>query len=215
MSRATLTLVLALVALLGGGPASAQQHDARPGPWAGYAKVLPETLAAALPIDQAKGILTIEVKPGVHVVTDGIWQSAFVTTGKGVIVFDAPESYAAKLPQAIAEVTDEPIRMLVYSHAHKDHIGGSAVFSKITGLEIVALDSVKHFLEEQQDPNRLIPTKTFSGQKTIRLGSKRIELSNRRNYHSDEGDLFIYLPADRSLMVIEVDPQERRIITLD
>jgi len=199
----TSILVLALGAALGGGAASVQQHDARPNPWADYAKVLPETLAAALPVDQAKGILTIEVKPGIHVVTDGIWQSAFVTTGKGVIVLDAPESYAAKLPEAIAAVTDEPVRMLVYSHAHKDHIGGSAVFSDVPGLEIVALDSVKHFLEEKQDPNRLVPTKTFSDRKTIRLGSKRIELSNPRNYHSDEGDLLIYLPTDRFLMAID------------
>ena len=195
--------VLALGAFLSGGSTSAQQRSAHTDPWAGYAPVLPRTLAAALPVDPAKGYLTTEVRPGVYVVTDGIWQSAFVTTGKGVIVLDVPESYGAKLPEAIAAATDEPVRMLIYSHAHKDHIGGSAVFADVPGLEIVALESVKHFLEEKQDPNRLIPTRTFSGRKTIRLGAKRIELSNPRNYHSDEGDLFIYLPADRFLMAID------------
>ncbi len=173
-------------------------------PWAKYAQVLPDVVASALPVDRKQGYLVKEVKPGVHVVTDGVWQSAFVVTGAGVIVIDAPEAYAAKLPEAIAKVTQEPIRMLVYSHAHKDHIGGSAVFSQTKDLKIVALESVKQFLEEKQDDNRLIPTTTFSGSKTITMGNKRIELRNPRNYHSNEGDLLVYIPQDRFLMAMDV-----------
>jgi len=47
--------------------------------------------------------------------------------------------------------------MLVYSHVHKDHIGGSAAFKDIKGLQIVALDSVSDFLKEMNDPDRLLP----------------------------------------------------------
>lgn len=195
--------ILVLVAFFGGRALAAGEGDPRKDPRAGYDEVLPETLARALPVDPARGYLTTEVKPGVFVVTDGIWQSAFVTTGKGVIVLDAPESFGAKLPEAIAAVTDEPIRMLVYSHAHKDHIGGSSVFKDVPGLKIAALESVHEFLHEKQDPNRLVPNMTFGKSKTIRMGSKRIELTSARGYHSDEGDLFIYLPNERFLMAID------------
>ncbi len=51
----------------------------------------------------------------VYVVTDGVWQSAFAVTGAGVVVFDAPETYAAKIQAEIAEVTSQPITTLVYS----------------------------------------------------------------------------------------------------
>ena len=43
----------------------------------------------------------------------------------GVVVVDAPPSYAARIPAAIAEVTDKPITHVVYSHSHSDHIGGT------------------------------------------------------------------------------------------
>ena len=168
-----------------------------------YAPVLESVKAAALPIDQETGIHVQDIGGGVHVVTDGIWQSAFVVTSEGVIVIDAPETYASKIRSAVSDVTDQPIKMLVYSHAHKDHIGGSAAFGDIEKLEIVALDGVAHFLREKQDPNRLVPNVTFQNKKTIQLGDKTVELNHHRNYHSDEGDLFIYVPDAKFLMAVD------------
>lgn len=65
---------------------------------------------------------------GAYWVTDGLYNSMFVVSDKGVIVIDAPRSYADKLPDAIREVTDKPVKYFVYSHHHADHTGGSAVF---------------------------------------------------------------------------------------
>ena len=168
-----------------------------------YAPVLKSVLEDALPINSETGIYVKKIKHGVYVVSDGIWQSAFVVTNDGVVVIDAPESYAPKMRQAIAETTDQQIKMLIYSHAHKDHIGGSAAFADIENLEVVALEGVAHFLNEKQDANRLIPTMTFKDHKTIHLGGKIIELTRHRNYHSDEGDLFIYVPDAKFLMAID------------
>jgi glyoxylase-like metal-dependent hydrolase (beta-lactamase superfamily II) len=93
--------------------AQAQDLDKLPN----YVPVLPAVKARALAVDPSKGFLVKEVKPNVYVVTDGIYQSAFVTSGKGVVLFDAPPSFADKLPAAVAEVTKEPITQIVYSHA--------------------------------------------------------------------------------------------------
>jgi glyoxylase-like metal-dependent hydrolase (beta-lactamase superfamily II) len=68
---------------------------------------------------------------GVYVITDDGWQSAFLVTDDGVIVFDSPESYGAKIQSAVASVTNQLIKMLVYSHIHRDNIGGSAAFKNI------------------------------------------------------------------------------------
>lgn len=167
-----------------------------------YAPVLSSTLDRAWVIDREKGVETREVAEDVYVVTDGVWQSAFVVTDAGVVVFDAPETYAAKIPDEIATVTRQPIRTLVYSHAHKDHIGGSAAFAHVEGLEIVALTSVAEFLAEKNDPNRLMPTRTFDDELVLERGAKRIELRGA-TYHSDEGDVIVVIPQARFLMAID------------
>ena len=167
-----------------------------------YAPVLKSTLDRAWAIDPTKGIETRKVADGVFVVTDGVWQSAFAVTDAGVIVFDAPETYAAKIQTEIAAVTSQPITTLVYSHAHNDHIGGSAVFADVEGLEIVALTGVAEFLAEKNDPDRLRPTKTFDDQLVLDSGGMRIEL-RASNYHSDEGDVIVYIPQARFLMAID------------
>lgn len=167
-----------------------------------YVPVLQKVKDRMLPIDHAKGYLVKEIKQDVYVVTDGGYQSMFVTTGQGVIVFDAPPSFAAHLKQAIAEVTKEPIRKLIYSHAHVDHIAGSEVFKDIPNLEIISEKGVADFLKEMKDPRRLIPTKTFVGETEIKFGTADIELT-KKQYHSDEGDLFIYLPKKKVMMAID------------
>ncbi len=168
-----------------------------------YVPVLEAVLDESLPIDPDTGVYSQELSNGVHIISDGIWQSAFVVTNEGVIVIDAPESYGSKITKAISKATDQPIKMLIYSHAHKDHIGGSAAFREIDGLEIVALNGVAHLLAEKQDPNRLLPTVVFAESKTITLGATAIELRRHRNYHSDEGDLFVYVPKAGFLMAID------------
>src|SRR6267143_1875745 len=167
-----------------------------------YVPVLPAVKAKFWKIDPKVGYVVKNVGGGVYVMSDNGWQSAFLVTDEGVIVFDAPASFGKNIPLAISKVTDQPIKTLVYSHAHKDHIGGSAAFKDIKDLKIVALESVSDFLKEMNDPDRLLPNVTFKSEKTITLGGKTIELT-RRMYHSPEGDLFIYIPEAKFLMAVD------------
>lgn len=167
-----------------------------------YVPVLPSVKAKFWKIDPSLGYAVRNVGNGVYILSDNGWQSAFLVTDEGVIVFDAPASFGKSIPSAIAKVTDKPIKMLVYSHVHKDHIGGSAAFKNIKGLQIVGLDTVGDFLKEMNDPNRLLPTVTFKSAKTIKLGGKTVELT-RHMYHSPEGDLFIYIPDAKFLMAVD------------
>jgi len=203
------------VAVLAGqiafGQESSQAAPKRPSALAGtespealreHVPVLPAVRAKYWNIDPAVGYGVKDFGNGVFALSDNGWQSAFLVTDAGVIVFDAPASYGKHIPAAIAKVTNKPIKMLVYSHIHKDHIGGSVAFKSIPGLQIIALDTVSDFLKEMNDPNRLIPTVTFKTSKSIKLGNKTVELT-RHNYHSNEGDLFIYVSEARFLMAVD------------
>lgn len=171
-----------------------------------YTPVLKKTLSRSIQVDPRKGYAIQEVKPdtNIYVLTDGIWQSVVIVTNKGVVLIDAPESLAPNIQKAVAEVTDQPIVTLVYTHAHIDHIGGSGQLKGIPNLEIIALKGVADFLREKNDPRRLLPTKTFSGAYVLRKGDKQIDLTNPLNFHSDEGDLFVSVAKDKFLMVIDV-----------
>jgi glyoxylase-like metal-dependent hydrolase (beta-lactamase superfamily II) len=167
-----------------------------------HVPVLPAVRAKYWNIDPAVGYGMKDLGNGVYALSDNGWQSAFLVTDAGVIVFDAPASYGTHIPEAVAKVTKQPIKMLIYSHLHKDHIGASIAFKSIPGLQIIALDTVCDFLKEMNDPNRLIPTETFKTSKTIKLGGRTVELT-RHNYHSNEGDLFIYVPEAKFLMAVD------------
>lgn len=196
MKRLILTLAVS-VALCGSVLGQTSEDDLKR-----YVPVLPSVKAQFFDVDPKLGYAVKGMGGGVYVISDNMWQSAFFVTGDGVIVFDAPESFGKSIPSAIAKVTDQPIKYLVYSHAHKDHIGGSAAFKDINGLKIVAVEGVANFLKEQNDPNRLIPNVVFGDKKTITLGGKTVELT-RHFYHSVQGDLFIYVPSAKFMMAVD------------
>jgi glyoxylase-like metal-dependent hydrolase (beta-lactamase superfamily II) len=175
-------------------------------PLESYAPVLDKTLKRSIRVDPEKGFTILEVKPNTNIfsLTDGIWQSAVIVTTDGVVLVDAPESLGPNIQKAVAEVTNQPIVTLVYSHSHIDHIGGSGYLKNIPNLEIIALEGVAEFLREKNDPKRLLPTNTFKNSYVLRKGDKQIDLTNPLNFHSDEGDLFVSIAGDRFLMVNDV-----------
>jgi glyoxylase-like metal-dependent hydrolase (beta-lactamase superfamily II) len=167
-----------------------------------HAPVLPSVKAKFWTIDPKLGYAVKSVGGGVYVISDNGWQSAFLVTAEGVIVFDAPASFGKSIPLAVSKVTDKPIKMLVYSHSHKDYIGGSAAFKNIKDLKIVALEGVSDFLTEMNDPNRLLPNVTLKSEKTIKTWRQNCR-AHGPYYHSPESDLFIYVPEAKFLMVVD------------
>jgi len=164
-----------------------------------YLDVPPSARGPAIP--PKKGYRTQELGGGLYMVTDNAYQSMFLVYDRGVVVVDAPPSYAARIPAAIAEVTDRPITHVVYSHSHIDHIGGA----KALGGRpvIIAHDETARLLERAADPSRPLPTVTFSDRYTLRAGGQVLELSYHGNAH-EPGNIFISAPAQRVLMVVDV-----------
>jgi glyoxylase-like metal-dependent hydrolase (beta-lactamase superfamily II) len=151
--------------------------------------------------DSAKGYRLQNLGDGLHMITDNVYQSMVLVYDEGVVVIDAPPSFAQHIPAAIAEVTAKPITHVIYSHAHIDHIGGT---KSLGGRPvIVAHDETKRLLARAQDPNRPLPTVTFSDRYMLRVGTQLLELSYHGSAHQP-GNIFISAPAQRVLMVVDV-----------
>jgi glyoxylase-like metal-dependent hydrolase (beta-lactamase superfamily II) len=152
-------------------------------------------------IDAAKGYRLQDLGKGLYLMTDNAIQAMFLVYDRGVVVIDAPQAFAARIPQAVAEVTDKPITHLIYSHSHADHIGGAKAMGG--NPIIIAHVETLRLLKRDADPNRPLPTVTFSDKYTLRVGNQVLELSYHGNAH-EPGNIFINAPAQRVLMVVDV-----------
>ena len=152
-------------------------------------------------VDPVKGYRLQELGGGLYMITDNAYQSMFLVYDRGVVVIDAPPSYATHIRSAIATVTDKQITHVVYSHSHIDHIGGTHALG--AHLVIIAHEDTRRLLKRAADPNRPLPTVTFSDRHTLRVGSQVLELSYHGNAH-EPGNIFIQAPQQRVLMVVDV-----------
>ena len=173
-------------------------------------KIHPEKMTSSAPlpdtakgpvIDFTKGYLVEEIKDGLYWVTDGAYNTIFLTTGEGVIVVDAPPSIGENYLNAIAEVTEEPITHVIYSHTHIDHIGAASIFPD--DAIIISHKDVALELEQRNDPNRPIPEVTFDDEYLLEVGNQSLELKYDGPMHVP-GNIFIYAPQQKVLMVVDV-----------
>jgi len=154
-----------------------------------------------LPGFAEKGYCVQEIGDGVHYVSNGGYDCIFVCTGSGVITVDAPATLGNALLPAIKEVTDEPVTHVVYSHHHADHIGAGSIFGPY--VTIVAHDKTREMLERFPDPNRPVPTETFTTDGTLDMNGVKLELSYKGQNHC-EGNIFVYAPRQKVLAAIDI-----------
>jgi len=149
----------------------------------------------------------------VYVFRYGNHQSMFIVTSQGVIATD-PISYlrpAKPYIDAIKAVTDKPIKYVIYSHHHYDHIAGGKPFKDL-GATFIAHRRAKERLLELKKQNALlpdvvIPDQTVDEKKTIRLGDTSLELIFVGRNHSDNS-LVMRLPKEKLVFVVDFAPIE-------
>lgn len=172
-----------------------------------------------VPIKVAAHSYYVEGLPGaVSPQNQGFMSNAgFVVTNSGVVVFDTLGTpvLAKKLVEAIAKITDQPIRRVIISHYHADHIYGIQVFKSL-GAEIWAHQAGQEYLNSEEaqlrlqqrrqmlwpwvDENtRLIPAdKWLAGDTNFEMGGLHFELRYVGPAHSME-DMAMYVKEDRVL----------------
>ena len=132
-------------------------------------------------------------------------QAIFIVTPAGVIATD-PISYGR--PQAavtyvdeIKKITKAPIKYLVYSHHHYDHIAGGKPF-KDAGATVVAHRRAKERLTELKGLDVVIPDQVVDGKRTISLGGTNVELHYMGRNHSDSS-LVMFLPKEKIVFMVD------------
>ncbi|HEY7531567.1 MAG TPA: MBL fold metallo-hydrolase [Nitrospiraceae bacterium] len=133
-------------------------------------------------------------------------QAIFITTSQGVIVTDPISTDAATwLKAQIAKLTDQPVRYVIYSHHHNDHITGGSVFDE--RASVVSHVAARDKILSAADPNTPVPTLTFTDRMFIDLGGKHVELIYTGKNHSDNS-LVVLVPQNRLLFAVDFIPVE-------
>jgi glyoxylase-like metal-dependent hydrolase (beta-lactamase superfamily II) len=127
--------------------------------------------------------------------------SVFLVTPQGVIATDPIDADAAKwLKDEIKTRFDQPIRYVVYSHDHADHISGGEVFAE-DGAVVVAHDVAKADIIANNVATA-VPDITFTDNLTLTLGGKSVELNYLGKNHSDNS-IVMRFPEERTLFVVD------------
>jgi glyoxylase-like metal-dependent hydrolase (beta-lactamase superfamily II) len=145
----------------------------------------------------------------VYIFRNGNHQSMFIVTSEGVIATD-PIAYGrptggADYVAEIKRVTDKPIKYLIYSHHHFDHIAGGQAF-KDAGATIIAHRRAKERLLQIKDPHTVLPDQVVSDSgRTLKLGGTTLELKYLGLNHSDS-NLVMLLPKEKIIFVVDTIP---------
>jgi glyoxylase-like metal-dependent hydrolase (beta-lactamase superfamily II) len=151
----------------------------------------------------------VEGTDGVYVFRNGGHQAMFVVTPEGVIATDPvaygrPTGGQAYLDE-IRKVTDKPVRYVIYSHHHFDHIAGGKAL-KDAGATFIAHRRAKERLDALKDPHTVLPDETVPDTgRTITLGGTTLELTYHGLNHSDS-TLVMRLPKERIVFIVDTIP---------
>ncbi|MBN9006817.1 MAG: MBL fold metallo-hydrolase [Rhizobiales bacterium] len=160
--------------------------------------------------------------------------AGFVVTSGGVAVFDAlgTPSLGWALLQAIHKTSDKPIRYVIASHYHADHIYGLQAFKDHTDALIVAQERSGEYKENNEetadekadarleqrrgalypwvdDKTRVVPPDiTFRDRMTIVLGDRTLTLIYAGPAHSSS-DMMMMVEPDKVLFAGDIVQNSR------
>jgi glyoxylase-like metal-dependent hydrolase (beta-lactamase superfamily II) len=134
-------------------------------------------------------------------------QAMFVVTKAGVIVTD-PISLRRPAAKAyieeIRKITQAPIKYVIYSHSHYDHIAGGKPFNDL-GATFIAHKNAKARIEELKPADVVVPDQVVDKKKVIQLGGSTLELLYVGRNHSDS-TLVMRLPKEKIIFTVDFIP---------
>src|SRR5215467_905519 len=129
----------------------------------------------------------VEGTDNVYLFRYGGHQAMFVVTKAGVIATDpiserrpAAKAYIAE----IQKITKAPIKYVIYSHSHFDHIAGGQPFKDL-GAVFVAHRNAKARIAALKPADVVVPDQEVDGKSNIMLGDTTLELNYVGKNHSD------------------------------
>src|SRR5215813_12531890 len=151
------------------------------------------------------------LKPNLYEITGGGANTLIRVTNQGLIVVDtknppnpptAPESENFnRLMEEIHSVSNQPVKFVVNTHHHPDHVGNNQKFID-AGAQVIALDALKSWMEKDPRTTNIPgrPTQTFAKDYTLKLGDAEVRMYSFGRGHTGD-DTMVYFPDLKVVMV--------------
>lgn len=141
------------------------------------------------------------IKDNLYRFSNGTHHSVFAVTDEGIALTD-PLSYSAAswLKKELKSRFEQPVRYVIYSHSHPDHVYGGQVFADPDVTFIAHEWARDDLLASRADTQ--IPNLVFNDEMTLYLANTRIDL----RYHgpnNGKGSISINFPEQRVLHVVD------------
>lgn len=141
------------------------------------------------------------IKDNLYRFSNGTHHSVFAVTDEGIALTD-PLSYSAAswLKKELKSRFEQPVRYVIYSHSHPDHVYGGQVFADPNVTFIAHEWARDDLLASRADTQ--IPNLVFNDEMTLYLANTRIDL----RYHgpnNGKGSISINFPEQRVLHVVD------------
>src|SRR5499433_4269332 len=149
---------------------------------------------------------TTKVTDNVYIFRYGNHQSMFIVTPAGVIATDPISQRRPAKPyiDAIEAVTKAPIKYVIYSHSHFDHIAGGKPFKDL-GATFVAHRNARDRIASLKPDNVVVPDQVVDDSSNITLGGTTLELNYVGRNHSDS-TLVMRLPREKIIFTVDWIP---------
>ncbi len=125
-----------------------------------------------------------------------------VSTGEdGVFLIDDQHApLTEKILAALGKLSDQPVRLLINTHYHADHVGGNENIGK-TGSVIISHENVRKRMNSEQFvaffnkkiapyPHKALPIITFTRDISFHLNGEELAVLHLKNAHTD-GDAIV------------------------
>lgn len=137
----------------------------------------------------------VHIKDNIYRHTNGsglaVHSGLVMITKEGALVVDSGATCAAKwLNQEIKKRFNVPVKYVVQTHAHADHIAGTEVFQKDGAIVVANQRAVEPIVGEKLP--YALPDKVFDNDMTITLGGETVKLHRVAPSHSDSMTMVLF-----------------------
>ena len=124
------------------------------------------------------------------------------------IIDDQLKPLTDQLLAAVREIDERPVRFVINTHYHGDHVGGNEALGK-TGTVIIAHDNIRRRMTTEQFssfmntttppyPEEALPIVTFNDRVTLHLNGESVAIRHVPRGHTD-GDSIVFFPDSNVL----------------
>ena len=145
-----------------------------------------------------------ELKPRLYMITGGGANTLVRVTDEGLIVVDTKnpgdENYK-RVMEEIASVSNLPVKYVLNTHHHPDHVGTNQKFID-AGAQVIGLEALKTRMASDPRTKEIpgLPTMTFARDYVLKFGGAEVQAHSFGRGHTGD-DTMVYFPDLKVVMV--------------